>query len=795
MVTGRPTTEPYGMGKHGLNASLPAQHASMRPGLVRLRGRGWLMFLGVGLGAALGAGFVGDAVAVRPLLIAMGLATTAAVLIGTREHRPAKVLPWLLLAGCTLATTVGGVFVPMNGVLGVLGQLSTVGGSVAGMVGFVMLMRGRIPGGDRAAFLDAAILASGTGVLIWAFGFAPYAVAAHQSSVVAIVFFYPTLILLAMVARMWFLAGAHRPGTRLIVMLVVASNAILILDVLRGMAGSSAFNAPGLVATVAELAFLGAAALHPSMAILPEHLPADVRHVSRRRIVALTAALLVNPATLAIEASGGHQVDPVPYIIGGALIGFLVIGRLGDAMRELGESLRERESLADRLRHQALYDGLTSLPNRRYFTDRLQADFENRTTDRPLAVLLIDLDEFKAVNDTYGHVAGDDLLISVGKRLRGALRDTDMAARLGGDEFVISLPACATRLIPVQVGERVLAAFAEPFDIGRHRVAVGASIGIAIAGPEDESADDLVRNADIAMYLAKSRGKGRLEVFDESMQAEAITQLQRVTDLAAGIVGGELRLHYQPVVDMRTGQAIGYEALVRWLRDGKLVPPMEFIPLAESSGLIGPLTDWVVAEACRTTAPWGKPGDRPWVSVNLPSSQLVREDMVAYLAGALETSGLSPNRLVIELTESSLVDIDVARPAIERLSELGVRLAIDDFGTGYSALSYLARLPIDILKIDRSFVTALEEEGPEEAIAAAIIALAKRLGLTTIGEGIETAPQLDRLAALGCDLGQGYFLGRPAPDEDRRPTPVAQIPRPHLTSVPASTPSALDAAS
>jgi EAL domain-containing protein (putative c-di-GMP-specific phosphodiesterase class I) len=183
-------------------------------------------------------------------------------------------------------------------------------------------------------------------------------------------------------------------------------------------------------------------------------------------------------------------------------------------------------------------------------------------------------------------------------------------------------------------------------------------------------------------------------------------------------------------------------------------------------------------------ATWGTQGDRPWVSVNLPSSQLVREDLVAYLARTLESSGMSPDRLVIELTESALVDIDVARPAIERLSEIGVRLAIDDFGTGYSALSYLARLPIDILKIDRSFVIALEEEGPEEAIAAAIIALAKRLGLTTIGEGIETAPQLDRLAALGCDLGQGYYLGRPAADEDRRPKPVARIPRSHLTSVP-----------
>ena len=784
MVIRGPKPEAGHMENRAVNAPLQVPRASMGPGLVRLRRSGWLIFLVVGLGAALLGGFNGDERTVRPLLTLLGLAATAAVLIGAHQHRPAKLLPWRLLAGCTLATTVGGVLVPMAGGLAVFGQLSTVGGSVAGMAGFIMLIRGRIPGGDRAAFLDAAILASGTGVLIWAFGFAPYVVAAHQRSVVAIAFFYPTVILLAMVARMWLLPGAHRPATRLIVMLVVASNAIITFDMLRGMGGGGAFNALGLLATFAELAFLGAAALHPSMAILPEHPPADVRHISRRRIIALTAALLVNPATLAIEASSGRQVDPAPYIIGGVLIGFLVIGRLGNAMRELGESLRERESLADRLRHQALYDGLTALPNRRHFTDRLAADFANRSTDRPLAVLLIDLDEFKAVNDSYGHLAGDNVLMAVGARLRRTIRDTDMAARLGGDEFVISLPACANSIIPVHVAERVLAAFAEPFDIGGRLVPVSASIGVALAGTDDETADDLVRNADIAMYTAKSRGKGRLEVFDLSMQADATTQLQRVTDLAAGIAAGELRLHYQPIVDMRTGRVIGYEALVRWLRKGQLILPMEFIPLAESSGLIGPLTDWVVAEACRATAAWGEPGDRPWVSVNLPSSQLVREDLVAYLARTLQASGMSPNRLVIELTESSLADIDVARPAIERLSQLGVRLAIDDFGTGYSALSYLARLPIDILKIDRSFVTALEDEGPEEAIAAAIIALAKRLGLTTIGEGIETLPQLDRLAALGCDLGQGFYLGRPAADEDRRPTPVARIPRSHLTSVP-----------
>ncbi|HYN70009.1 MAG TPA: EAL domain-containing protein, partial [Candidatus Eisenbacteria bacterium] len=243
------------------------------------------------------------------------------------------------------------------------------------------------------------------------------------------------------------------------------------------------------------------------------------------------------------------------------------------------------------------------------------------------------------------------------------------------------------------------------------------------------------------------------------------------------------RLHYQPVVDLRTGRTIGYEALVRWLRDGRLIGPDEFIPMAESSGLIGPLTDWVVDEACRTTANWGKAGDRPWVSVNLSSSQLIRRDIVTRLGRTLEATGLSPDRFVVEITESSLLEIDLARPAIERLSEIGVRLAIDDFGTGYSALSYLARLPIDIVKIDQSFVIALEQAGPEEAIAAAIIALARRLGLTTIGEGIETMAQFDQLSALGCDLGQGFYLGRPAANEDLRPLPLPQEHRPRRTAL------------
>jgi diguanylate cyclase (GGDEF)-like protein len=705
---------------------------------------------------------------------AMGFAATAAILIGIRVNRPVRYLPWQLVAVCTLLTTIGMGIIPNVGDVGLVGQAVTGLGYLAGVLGFILLVRGRVPGGDRAALLDAAIVASGTGVLIWAFGFAPYVVAARQSSIAAAGYFYPALIVSATVAPMWVLAGAHRPSTRLIVLTALTSNSIMILDMLRGIVGPGSFSGPYLFAQLASLAFIGTAALHPSMAAVLERQRASLRSMSRRRIFTLAGALLINPATLAIEIWGGHQIDPAPYLIGGGVIGILVVARLGDALRQLGESLHERESLMELLRRQALYDSLTSLPNRSLFTDRLAADFANRTTDRVLAVMLVDLDDFKAVNDSFGHEAGDALLVAVGQRLRGAIRDGDTAARLGGDEFVISLPTCADPTVPIRVARRILETFSEPFEIAGHSLTARASIGVAVAAGDDRTADDLVRNADVAMYLAKSRGKGRVELFEPSMHAAAMTQLQLRTDLDLAIASGDLRLHYQPVVDLRTGRTIGFEALVRWLRDGRLIPPAEFIPVAEASGLIGPLTDWVVDEACRTTAGWGRPGDRPWVSVNLSSSQLVRQDIVGRLGRTLKATGMSPDRLVVEITESSLLEIDVARPAIERLNEIGVRLAIDDFGTGYSALSYLARLPIDIIKIDRSFVVALQQAGPEEAIAAAIIALAKRLGLTTIGEGIETPAQVDQLAALGCDLGQGFFLGRPVAAGDLRPWPVPQ---------------------
>jgi diguanylate cyclase (GGDEF)-like protein len=511
----------------GIRASIESLDGLSLAGRARVGPRAWLWFLGAGFGLAIAASLASDAQAVQLLLTATGLAATAAILLGVRTHRPARLLPWQLLALCTLVTTVGRFLVPLSGLLAVIGQAATIAGSVAGLLGFILLIRGRIPGGDRPALLDAAILASGTGVLIWAFGFAPYAVAARQSSIVPAALFYPTIIAFAMVARLWFLPGAHRPATRLIVLLVVAANAIIIIDVLRGTGGTVALGNDALAgaaqfASFAQLTLLGAAALHPSMSIVPERMPAGLQPIGRRRILALTAALLVNPATLAIEGIGGQQIDPAPYIVGGVLIALLVVARLSDALRQLGESLGERESLMGQLRHQALYDDLTSLPNRSFFNDRLEADFANRSVDRPLAVLLIDLDEFKAVNDSYGHAAGDNLLIAVAQRLRTSIRADDMAARLGGDEFVITLQECPDPSFAIQVARRVIAALSTPFDIGSRNVTVRVSVGVAIASEEDRTADDLVRKADIAMYSAKRHGKGRFEVFEPSMRLSGL---------------------------------------------------------------------------------------------------------------------------------------------------------------------------------------------------------------------------------------------------------------------------------
>ncbi|HEY6886315.1 MAG TPA: EAL domain-containing protein, partial [Solirubrobacter sp.] len=402
------------------------------------------------------------------------------------------------------------------------------------------------------------------------------------------------------------------------------------------------------------------------------------------------------------------------------------------------------------LRRLAFSDSLTGLPNRPLFERRIA---ETLAAGEPAVVAFLDLDDFKQVNDSLGHAAGDRLLQIAGERLQGALRAHDTVARLGGDEFAILARDVAD--VDAFV-DRIFAVLAGPVMLEGKRLHLRASIGIATtaAGP------DLLRNADLAMYAAKAAGTNRCALFTEDMHTHAVERLDRREQLERAIENAELVLHYQPIVDLDLGRVAGFEALVRWEHPERgLLGPGEFIPLAEETGLIVPLGRWVLRESARHAALWA---GAPYLSVNVAGAQLEQPGFVEEVASALADGGLDAARLVLEVTESSLVG-DLEAERLQALRRLGVRLAIDDFGTGYSSLSYLRRFPMDVLKIDRSFT---RDACDDSALLQAIVAMGESLGLVLIPEGIEEPEQADALRALGCRLGQGYLFGRPVPADE-----------------------------
>jgi diguanylate cyclase (GGDEF)-like protein/PAS domain S-box-containing protein len=432
----------------------------------------------------------------------------------------------------------------------------------------------------------------------------------------------------------------------------------------------------------------------------------------------------------------------------------------------------ERKRLEDQLQHEAFHDPLTGLANRALFADRVTHALA-RSARHPkdqLAVLFLDLDDFKVVNDSLGHAAGDELLTAVAERIRACLRRQDTPARLGGDEFGILVEETDAEAAG-QVAERILAALRQPFALDSRQLFAQASIGIALGSGlrrtgEGVSAEELLRNADAAMYTAKSRGKGRFEFFEVRMHASALKRLELRGRMEASLAAGEFVAYYQPIVELGTGDVAGVEALVRWRQpDGRLALPDEFIPLAEETGLIVPLGSWVLEESCRQAAEWRRTtrGRDFSMAVNVSSRQLQDPEFVAIVAATLEKTGLPAAELVLELTESALLDEGEATSvAIASLKALGVHISLDDFGTGYSSLSHLRRFPIDVLKIDRSFVDGIDggEEG-ERALVRSIIRLAHSLKLETVAEGIERREQLAPLLALGVRYGQGYLFARP----------------------------------
>jgi diguanylate cyclase (GGDEF)-like protein len=420
----------------------------------------------------------------------------------------------------------------------------------------------------------------------------------------------------------------------------------------------------------------------------------------------------------------------------------------------------------DQLARQAFRDPLTSLPNRALFMDRLSHAL-TRTERRgeQLAVLFLDLDRFKVVNDSLGHGVGDQLLIGVSQRLAACLRPEDTIARLGGDEFAILLEDVKDDKGPTSVADRLTGELQQPFVVEGREVVITVSIGIAMSTARRMTPEDILRDADLAMYHAKGKGKARYEVFDKSMNAPAKERMDLELDLRNAVARGEFILHYQPVVELPTGRITEVEALVRWKHPQRgLLFPADFVGLSEETGLIVPLGRWVLHEACRQTRQWqfAAPATKLAISVNLSARQLQQPGLVDEIGAVLRETRLDPGALRLEITETVVMhDAPITLAKLEALKALGVQLAIDDFGTGYSSLGYLKRFPVDTLKIDRSFVKGIGRDVEDSAIVRAVITVAKSLGLSVTAEGIETADQLDQLRTLGCDHGQGYFFAKP----------------------------------
>ena len=456
----------------------------------------------------------------------------------------------------------------------------------------------------------------------------------------------------------------------------------------------------------------------------------------------------------------------------------------------VNRDITERKRAEELLVHNAFHDGLTNLPNRALFLDRLQhaLTLSKKHSNYMFAVLLIDVDEFKIINDSLGHTAGDELLIQIGRRLKESVRRADTVsrprvtavvekpanegalARLGGDEFTILLDDIRDPIEAVRVSERIQAELAEPFIVNGQEVVISASIGIASSSTSHTLAEDLIRDADIAMYRAKRGGRARCEVFDTAMHANAVKRLRLETDLRKALDQGEFRVYYQPIVSLQNGRIVGFEALSRWQRPEGLVPPMDFIPVAEETGLIIPVNRQLRLEACRQVMAWQTqfPANPPLtMSMNITAKEFAQPDLVSEIEKTIQQTGIAPSCLRLEIVETiAMSDAEKSGKVLSQLKALGVQLSIDDFGTGYSSLSRLRRIPVDTLKIDRVFIMNMDTDPENREIVRVIITLAHNLGLKVVAEGAETEEHVKQLQQLNCEQAQGYFFSRPVDEKD-----------------------------
>jgi diguanylate cyclase len=725
-----------------------------------------------------------------------GMVAVVLMVIGIVRNRPAVRRPWIVLTLGVLLYTAGDTIWSAYELLlhrpapyPSPADYVYLIGLLAIALGLIGTLRARGARRDVDGIIDATIVAVGVGTIFWTFFMAPYAEDGSLTTLVKVVSIsYPMMdvLLIAVIVRLLLAPGAHPASHRL---LALAIGATLVADVAYSIDVVSGGYQTGSAIDGLWLAFywlLAAAALHPSM--VSAVTPRRSERIPRVwwRMGALTVAASLAPTTLVIQWLLDRPFD-VP-VIASASIGMflLVVVRMhrlvlmvGSTVEELKEehamllgSLEARDLLERQLRYQAFHDPLTDLANRNLFNEQLGHSIRRLgRTGGAVGLIFLDLDDFKHINDERGHAVGDRVLASLGVRLREVLRASDIAARMGGDEFSILLESIASSTDATAVAERVLDALRRPFVIEGEEISTHASVGVASTIDPATRPQDLLRQSDLAMYAAKNRGKNRSVTYDPSLEQELFGELRLLEQVQEALKRGEFRALYQPIVELGAArQVVGAEALIRWEHPEEgLVPPGLFLPVVERAGTVFELDRWMLQEACCQAARWNRSADgrRFRVAVNLSAVSLQRPEIVDAVAGALSSTGARPTDIVLEITESAFVhDMEGTIERLQELRLLGITVAIDDFGTGYSSLDHLRRLPIDVLKIDKSFVDGVAEGSEEASFAKAIITLAEQLHLITIAEGVETAPQAEALAELGAGCAQGFLFSRPVPADE-----------------------------
>ena len=710
----------------------------------------------------------------------LGLITAVATAVGVLRWKPQPRWPWITMLAAEILALVGGALRVAFGTLGDLTTHRSLAPDLLALPAYVLLavslaglarsaQRGRDENLD--AILDAVIAALALLSVAWVYLVTPALAQSHAPlSVRVVLAAYPpaSMFVVAMAARMLF-ASSRRPS---VAFRLVMTCMVLLLggDVIYMLVDSGTAQIPMYLVDVPyALAYvcLAAAVLHPSIRRVSEVAPTVDNAPRRGRLLFVAMALCVPVLVLLVP---GRTLQSTPERI---TAGILILILTATASWRMFRALQQHARAQNRLAHQATHDVLTGLPNRLFVLEHLeQLMADQRTESRALAVLVVDLDRFKLVNDSMGHSMGDELLLAVARRLDDNVRPSDIVARVGGDEFMVILQGVPDEASAREFAERTRLGFKYPVRIGEIEITVSASVGVAIAGPGHrlESAEDLLRDADTAMSRAKDAGRDTVVCFDESMREQVAERLMLERELRHALGRGELEVYYQPKVRMSDSRAVGMEALLRWNHPtlGSIGPDV-FIPIAEDTGMIVEIGAWVMDQACAQLAKLRQGLKRPdllSVSVNLSVRQLRDDAVLDHIAKAILRNGLPGDALCLELTESMLMkNLDAIARQLDAVRSCGVKLSIDDFGTGYSSLAYLRKLAVDEVKIDRSFVNDMVQDdgGAGASVVAAVVAIAGSLGITTVAEGVETTEQAEMLRELGCTEAQGFLFSRPVP--------------------------------